>query len=110
MQQKTTTPHRVCFVLALKPGVGQEYMRRHQQVWPEMQQMLRQAGVYNYSLWVQGSQVIGYYQTKNLQRTTAAKAASAVQDKWNKYMADILETDAEGRPVLQNPQQVFMLE
>lgn len=35
---------RVCFVLQVRPDRLEEYKRRHNSVWPEMQQALRETG------------------------------------------------------------------
>jgi len=37
------------FRMKLKPGTAQEYRRRHEQIWPELAQLLRDAGIHDYS-------------------------------------------------------------
>ena len=55
---------RRAFSLKIKPGVKEEYKRRHNQIWPEMRQMLHDAGLRNYSIWMVGDDLLfGYYET-----------------------------------------------
>ena len=55
---------RRAFSLRIKPGVKEEYKRRHDEIWPEMRQMLKDAGLRNYSIWMVGDDLLfGYYET-----------------------------------------------
>ena len=49
---------RRAFSLKIKPGVKEEYKRRHNQIWPEMRQMLHDAGLRNYSIWMVGDDLL----------------------------------------------------
>ncbi len=40
------------FRMKLKPGVVDEYKRRHDEIWPELVQVLREAGIYDYSIFL----------------------------------------------------------
>ncbi len=43
---------RIAFRMNLNPGQAAEYRRRHDQLWPEMRQALHEAGVSDYSIWL----------------------------------------------------------
>jgi L-rhamnose mutarotase len=43
---------RVAFRMNLNPGQAAEYKRRHDNLWPEMIEALHQAGVSDYSIWL----------------------------------------------------------
>jgi L-rhamnose mutarotase len=92
-------------------GMRDEYIRRHDELWPEMAEELKRAGIRNYSIWLCGHELFGYYECEK-GRAYAAEvhAASRIIQKWDEYMADILihEPDPETgqRPVLT---QVFYL-
>ena len=49
---------RICFTLQVKPDRLDEYRAIHQQVWPEMQQALRETGWQNYSLFLRKRQIV----------------------------------------------------
>ena len=42
-------------------GKKKEYIKRHNEIWNEMLQVLNDAGIKNYSIWIDGSDVFGYY-------------------------------------------------
>ena len=82
----------------VKEGMLDEYKRRHDEIWPEMTQMLNEAGIHSYTIWNFGNELFGYYECEK-----GAKYAKDYQDnspvvaKWNVYMDDILtfEIDPE---------------
>ena len=40
------------FKMYLKPGMEEEYRRRHAEIWPELIHQLREEGVYDYSIFL----------------------------------------------------------
>jgi L-rhamnose mutarotase len=88
---------RVCFQLQVKPDRLAEYRHRHTAVWPDMRQALRDAGWHNYSLFVRDDGLlIGYFETRSLERAQAAMAATEVNARWQAEMGEFFE-DLEGR-------------
>ncbi len=80
------------------PGKIDEYVKRHNEIWPEMTQLLNDAGIHNYTIWNVGDELFGYYECeKGVEFAAAAQKNSPVVDKWNEYMKDILimEMDPE---------------
>ena len=41
------------------PGMQEEYKKRHDNIWPEMKEVLAKAGIVNYSIWMQGEELFG---------------------------------------------------
>lgn len=75
----------------VKDGCIDEYIRRHDNLPQEMQELLRQAGICNYTIWNVGNELFGYYECKNgVDFAAKTQAESAVVKKWDDYMADIL--------------------
>lgn len=72
------------------PGKLEEYKRRHDEIWPEMKQMLHEAGIRNYTIWNTGNELFGYYECDSVAYASAYQAQSEVTKKWDAYMADIL--------------------
>ena len=100
---------RRSFVLKLKPGMKAEYVRRHDNLWPEMAEMLRAAGLRNYSIWWYRDDLFGYYESESLAASDAFKANSPVQRRWSEYMADLISyEEVDGVPV-PAPELVFYL-
>ena len=53
---------RYAWKAAIKSGKRAEYIRRHDELWPEMKSVLKEAGIVNYSIWLDGEEVFGYYE------------------------------------------------
>lgn len=96
----------------LKEGKKEEYIRRHKEIWPELVEVLKSAGIENYSIWLCGNELFGYYEcSKGIQFAGKVQAESPVVAKWNVYMDDVMEMPIDERtgaqPLLE---QVFELE
>ncbi len=73
------------------PGMQEEYKKRHDNIWPEMKEVLANAGIVNYSIWMQGEELFGYYECeKGVDYAAKVQAESSVVKKWDEYMKDIL--------------------
>ena len=82
----------------IKPGCETEYRKRHDEIWPEMIEVLKQAGICNYTIFLNGDELFGYYEwEKGISYAENVQAESPVVRKWNEYMQDILilEMDPE---------------
>ena len=96
----------------IKEGMQEEYKRRHDEIWPEMLALLKEAGIRNYSIWSDGTDVFGYYECeRGVAFAEQAQAGSAVVDRWNEYMEDVLDLvidpETGAQPKLK---QMFILE
>ena len=83
------------WVLEVRPGYEEEYKRRHDEIWPEMVEALRAAGVRNYNIFRHGLTLFGYFETDDLEKTRAALAQSEVNRKWGEHMAPIMRIEAD---------------
>jgi len=72
------------------PGTETEYMKRHDEIWPEMTAVLNEAGIHNYSIWLSGLDLFGYYECDDIEWATQVQGNSPVVTRWNEYMKDIL--------------------
>lgn len=88
-----------------------EYKKRHDEISSEMKQVLKDAGICNYSIWNIGNEVFGYYECeKGVDFAAKIQAESLVVDRWNEYMKDvmtmIMDPETGAQPKMQ---QVFYL-
>ena len=68
--------------------------RRHNEIWPEMVEALKQAGICNYTIFVNGNELFGYYECeKGIAYAERIQAESPVVDRWNAYMQDVLDLE-----------------
>lgn len=88
---------RVCFLLKVKPDRLEEYVARHQAVWPEMLEALRQTGWHNYSLFLQpDGLLVGYLETDNFDEAVRGMQNYPVNERWQKEMAEFFEESEAG--------------
>jgi L-rhamnose mutarotase len=100
---------RSAFVLRVRPERIDDYVAAHREVWPEMLAALRGAGIRNYSIFREGSQVFGYFEAQDLDAAARFLADQPVCNRWQDAMAELLEErvpDA-GPPALE---QIFRLD
>ena len=91
---------RVCFRLQVRPETMDEYVRRHEQVWPEMLEALHATGWHNYSLFLDRDDgtLIGYFETPDLQAALDGMQATDVNARWQAEMAPFFEGLDGGQP------------
>ena len=72
------------------------WLLRHQAMHPQcllygMTPGAAGAGIVNYSIWNTGDELFGYFEcTEGVAHAEAVQAGSAVVDKWNVYMQDVM--------------------
>ena len=72
-------------------GKYNEYVKRHSEIWPEMVETLKNAGICNYTIWTCGNEVFGYYECKSgIEYAATVQKESPIVRKWDEYMKDIL--------------------
>lgn len=90
---------RVCFLLKVKPERLDEYERRHQSVWPEMLEALRETGWRNYSLFLRpDGLLVGYLETDDFAAALRGMAERRVNERWQSEMAPFFEALDGRRP------------
>ncbi len=100
---------RSAFVLRVRPDEVDAYIESHRNVWPEMLEALRAAGIRNYTIFRAGNEMFGYFESDDLERAAAHLAVQEVNRRWQDAMAGLLEARVpdEGPPPLE---EIFRLE
>lgn len=93
-------------------GMKAEYKRRHDEIWPEMKQVLKDAGISNYTIWANDHELFGYYECeKGVDYANRVQAESDVVKRWNVYMEDVLLLEMDVKTGAQpEMEQMFFLE
>lgn len=101
---------RIAFRMNLNPGQAAEYEKRHDEIFPELSQALKDAGVSDYSIWLDpvSNHLFGIL-TRTADHTMDRLPDSAIMKRWWKHMADVMETDADNVPIQVPLKQVFLL-
>ena len=94
---------RSAFALRVRPDRLDAYLAAHRDVWPEMLDALRAAGIRNYTIFRSGNEMFGYFESDDLERAGAYLAAQEVNRRWQDAMAALLEERVpdEGPPPLE---------
>ena len=83
------------WVLGVRPGYEDEYLRRHDEIWPDMLAALRAAGIRNYNIFRHGLTLFGYFETDDLKATKASLRGSEVDKRWSEWMAPIMKIEID---------------
>ena len=83
------------WVLEVRPGYEEEYVRRHQEIWPEMVEALRSAGMRNYSIFRHGLTLFGYFETDDIDKTREYLANDETNRRWSEWMDPIMKVDID---------------
>lgn len=90
---------RVCFTLQVNPHMLEEYRARHEAVWPEMLEALRDAGWHDYSLFLRDDGLlIGVLETDDFKAALTAMEATDVNARWQEQMAPFFAGLGDRRP------------
>jgi len=103
-------PQRIAFRMNLNPGEAAEYEKRHNEVFPELAQALTDAGVSDYTIWLD-AETGHLFATLVLSEnnTLDALPETEICKRWWTFMADIMETDASNVPFQAPLKRVFYL-
>lgn len=88
------TVERVGHVWRVRPGMSAEYDRRHAQVWPELEGLVRAAGVVRYSIYRWGEVVFSHMEVEDYGRLVDGYGNDPVAQRWEVAFADVLEFPA----------------
>ena len=82
---------KVTWRAVIKEGMVKEYIKRHDEIWPEMVETLKAAGICNYTIWLDGNSSFAYYECeKGAEYALDYQAESEVVKRWNVSMDPIM--------------------
>ena len=101
---------RHAFVMKLHAGREEEYRRRHDAIWPELSLLLAQAGIRDYSIFLDPETLTLFgVLSRPRDHGMAALPEHPVMKRWWAHMADIMETHPDDAPVARDLVPVFHL-
>jgi len=96
--------------MRLKANCAGEYKRRHQQLWPELGILLKDAGIGNYTIFLdEETNTLFAYQEVEAGSGSQSLGDHEIVRKWWAYMADLMDTNADKSPVSVSLIEVFHL-
>ena len=101
---------RKAFLMLVNADAHDEYERRHRPIWAELETILKNHGVLNYSIFLEKetSQLFGCVEIAS-EELWAQIAETDECKKWWKFMKDVMPTNADDSPVSIELREVFRL-
>ena len=101
---------RKAFLMKLKPGCQAEYERRHNPIWPELQDVLKSHGVQNYSIFLDRSTdtLFAYVEIESEELWTQIATTEQCR-RWWSHMKVLMLTNVDDSPVAIALAEVFHL-
>ena len=100
---------RFAFKMKLKPGFANEYKKRHDAIWPEIAQLLQQAGINDYAIYLDEETNILFAVQKQNGQSSQDLGSMPIVQQWWAYMADIMDTNPDNSPVTTPLKEVFYM-
>lgn len=101
---------RLAFKMHLNKGQKEVYIKRHNEIWPELKQLLKDSGVSEYSIFLdEETNTLFAFQKVSGEGGSQDLGQTAIVQKWWAYMADIMETNPDNSPVSTALEEVFYL-
>ncbi|GKW26323.1 L-rhamnose mutarotase [Pectobacterium carotovorum subsp. carotovorum] len=102
---------RKAFVMSVFPDCHDEYQRRHNPIWPELVEVLKNHGAHHYSIFLdeQRNLLFGYVEVESEARWEAI-AQTEVCQRWWKHMGDVMPSNPDNSPVSAALKPVFYLD
>jgi L-rhamnose mutarotase len=98
---------RKSFLMTLREGSRDEYERRHNPIWSELQEVLRDHGAHNYSIFVdRGDQLFAYVEIESEDRWQQIANTEPCR-RWWSYMKDLMLTNDDNSPKTLELDEVF---
>ncbi|QRR02971.1 L-rhamnose mutarotase [Dyadobacter sandarakinus] len=98
------------FRMQLKTGFEEEYKKRHDEIWPELSDLLVQAGIREYYIFLDpGTLALFAFQRLSTDHQTGDLATLPIMKRWWDYMADLMEVNPDNSPRSVACPEVFRL-
>jgi len=102
---------RACFTFEIRASTEAEYKRRHDEIWPELVDAIKEAGFANYSLFRRGLTIIAYVECHPDAATAFAKiGATDVNARWAKWFEDVIVSLTDENGELYRYEEVWHLD
>lgn len=100
---------RVAFMMELRPGSEAIYRQKHDEIWPEMVDVLRSYGIRSYSIYRHGLTLFACLECDDPSRLASQKDNPVVQ-RWWRMMEPYMVYNADHTPTTTDLEEVFRLD
>ena len=101
---------RSSFTMKLKKGFEAEYKFRHDNIWPELLDLLTGDGITEYYIFLdEKTGILFAFMKRETSNAKLLIKEHPVMKKWWNYMKDIMDTNPDGSPMTTGLTEVFAL-
>jgi L-rhamnose mutarotase len=102
---------KIAFTMQLDPGQKTEYIRRHETIWPELKDLLVDAGISDYTIFLdEDTSILFAVLKRSSNHAMDALPDNKIMRRWWEYMAPIMKTNEDNSPVSRPLEQVFHMD
>ncbi len=102
---------RLCFTFEIRPGMEAEYKRRHDEIWPELVEAIKDAGLANYSLFRRGTEIVAYVECHPDVASAFGKLGpTEVNARWSEWFEDVIVSLTDENGELYRLEEVWHLD
>ncbi|WP_437921078.1 L-rhamnose mutarotase [Sphingobacterium sp. LRF_L2] len=101
---------KIAFKMKLKPEMKEEYEKRHAEIWPALVDLLKENGISDYTIFFDEDSDTLFAVQQLTGSSSQDLGKTEIVQRWWKYMADIMETNADFSPVSIPLTKVFHLD
>ena len=99
------------FKMRLHQGCEDEYRRRHDEIWPELVALLKDAGISDYSIHLdRETNILFGVLWRSDDHQMDDLPTHDVMKKWWAHMADIMDSHSDSEPVVTDLETVFHMQ
>ena len=99
------------FKMRLHQGCEDEYRRRHDEIWPELVALLKDAGISDYSIHLdRETNILFAVLWRSDDHKMDDLPTHDVMKKWWAHMADIMDSHSDNEPVVTDLETVFHMQ
>jgi len=102
---------RLAFKMKLNKGQKVAYRERHDMLWPELKQLLKDNGISEYSIFLdeETSTLFAFQKVSGIGGSQGL-ANNEIVKKWWDFMADIMEVNPDNSPVSTPLEELFYMD
>lgn len=102
---------RLAFKMYLNEGQKEEYKKRHAEIWSELKQLLKDAGIHEYSIFLdEETNTLFAFQKVSGDGGSQDLGQTEIVQKWWAFMKDIMKSNPDNSPVSVPLEEVFYME
>lgn len=101
---------RKAFTMRINPDAHEEYKKRHNPIWKDLEQTLKKHGSHNYSIFLDKKRnlLFGYVEIES-EKQWLSIGKTEICRKWWEYMSELMPTNSDNSPQHEDLTPVFYL-